>query len=64
MLTVQTSVGFLLTILTIHLVPPLAEGVGWGLAFAMLAIGPAFGIVAMLRLRARPEAAKLAGGNR
>lgn len=64
MLTVQTSVGFLLTILTIHLVPPLAEGVGWGGAFAMLAIGPAFGIVAMLRLRARPEATQLAGGNR
>ena len=64
MLTVQTSVGFLLTILTIHLIPPLAEAAGWGIAFAMLAIGPAIGIVAMLRLRARPEAAKLAGGNR
>ncbi len=64
MLTVQTSVGFLLTILTIHLVPPLVEAAGWGAAFAMLAIGPALGIVAMLRLRARPEAARLANGNR
>ncbi|NQV81899.1 MAG: MFS transporter [Alphaproteobacteria bacterium] len=64
MLTVQTSVGFLLTILTIHLVPPLVETAGWGAAFAMLAIGPALGIVAMLRLRAQPEAVRLANGNR
>ena len=64
MLTVQTSVGFLLTILTIHLVPPLVDAAGWGIAFAMLAIGPVFGIVAMLRLRARPEASQLAGGKR
>ena len=64
MLTVQTSMGFLLTLLTIHLVPPLVEAVGWRYAFAFLAIGPAIGIVAMARLRAHPDAAKLAGGNR
>ena len=29
-----------------------------------LAIGPAFGVLAMARLRARPEAARLAGGHR
>jgi hypothetical protein len=28
----------------------------------MLALGPAFGVVAMLRLRSAPEACKLAGG--
>jgi MFS family permease len=64
MLTVQTSMGFLLTLLTIHLVPPLVEAVGWRYAFAFLAVGPAIGIVAMGRLRAHPDAAKLAGGRR
>jgi MFS family permease len=62
MLTVQTSMGFLLTLLTIHLVPPLVDAVGWGYAFAFLALGPAVGVAAMARLRAHPDAAKLAGG--
>jgi MFS family permease len=64
MLTVQTSCGFLLTLLTIHLVPPLIEAVGWRYGFAFLAAGPLFGIVAMARLRAHPDAVKLAGGRR
>ncbi|MGC2854389.1 MFS transporter [Novispirillum sp. DQ9] len=64
MLTVQTSVGFLLTLATIHLIPLVAEAVGWRWAFSVLAIGPAIGIWAMARLRARPEAVKLAGGRR
>lgn len=64
MLTVQTSVGFLLTMVTIHLLPIWVDAVGWTYAFAGLAIGPALGCLAMWRLRAMPEAAKLAGGNR
>ena len=64
MLTVQTSMGFLLTLLTIHLVPPLVEAIGWESAFAFLAIGPAVGIVAMWRLRGDPDAVKLAAGQR
>ncbi len=64
MLTVQTCAGFLLTLLTIHLVPVLAEAFGWRWAFAFLAIGPFLGVLAMGRLRAHPEAAKLAGGRR
>jgi dipeptide/tripeptide permease len=55
MLTVQTCLGFALTLPAIHLVPWLAEGAGWNWAFAILAVGPALGCVAMARL-ARPEA--------
>jgi MFS family permease len=64
MLTIQTCAGFLLTMLTIHLVPFLVDRIGWSNAFVFLAAGPVFGIYAMARLRARPEAEKLAGGRR
>jgi MFS family permease len=61
-LTLQTSLGFLLTTITIRLIPTLERQVGWQWAFAFLAIGPALGVVAMWALRRLPEARKLAGG--
>jgi MFS family permease len=64
MLTIQTSMGFLLTLLTIHLIPRIVEGVGWTYAFAFLALGPLVGVVAMWRLRLHPDSVKLAGGRR
>ncbi len=51
-LTLQTSIGFLLTALTIQLVPPLVQLVGWPWAFPMLALGPAAGIWSIRRLSA------------
>jgi MFS family permease len=50
-LTVQTSLGFILTLATIRLVPALVTHAGWAGACSMLAMGPAAGIIAMLRLR-------------
>ena len=64
MLTAQTCGGFLLTLVTIQLMPVAVDLVGWSYAFAFLAIGPAAGVWAMLRLRAHPDATKLAGGRR
>lgn len=64
MMTVQTCCGFLLTIVTIHLMLPLAAKAGWPLAFSVLALGPVFGIWGMAMLRRRPESVKLAGGRR
>jgi MFS family permease len=52
-LTVQTSLGFLLTMVSIQLVPPVQQAVGWRWAFVMLALGPAFGIAAIRRLGVR-----------
>lgn len=49
-LTLQTASGFLLTMLTIHLVPGWASRWGWEYAYLPLAIGPALGIIAMSRL--------------
>jgi MFS family permease len=63
-LTLQTSLGFLLTLVTIRLVPALERLVTWRWAFAFLAIGPAVGIWAMLRLRRLPAAARMASGRR
>ncbi|MEO8620281.1 MAG: MFS transporter [bacterium] len=51
-LTLQTSIGFLLTTITIQLVPVVVGVVGWRYAFPMLALGPALGIAAIRRLRA------------
>jgi MFS family permease len=63
-LTVQTSLGFLLTAVTLRVIPPLRDLLGWERAFTLLALGPAFGIWSMLRLRRLPEASRMAGGNR
>lgn len=49
-LSVQTSVGFLLTMVSIQLVPPAQTALGWHWALAILAFGPAFGIAAIRRL--------------
>jgi MFS family permease len=49
-LTVQTSLGFLLTMLTIQGIPIIAARIGWQWAFAMLAIGPALGIASVRAL--------------
>ena len=51
-LTLQTSLGFLITTITIQLVPHIVTAVGWRLAFPVLALGPALGIAAIRRLRA------------
>jgi MFS family permease len=61
-LALQLAAGFTLTVATIWLMPILADAVGWRWAFAVLAPGPAVGVAAMLRLRASPEAAGIAGG--
>jgi MFS family permease len=49
-LTLQTSLGFLLTMASIQLVPRLVALVGWRWAFVALAVGPMLGIGAMRRL--------------
>lgn len=63
-LTLQTSLGFLLTIFTIRLVPLVETRVGVQWSFGVLAIGPLLGIAAMAALRRRPEAEKIAGGKK
>jgi len=63
-LTIQTCVGFLLTTISIQLIPHFVNLAGWRYAFAILAPGPFLGVMAMLRLRGLPEAEKIAQGRR
>jgi hypothetical protein len=49
-LTVQLCTGFLLTMVTIRLIPMIASVVGWQWAFLLLVPGPALGTLAMSRL--------------
>ncbi len=46
-LTLQTALGFLLTLASIQLVPSLADAVGWRWAFLPLVLGPIFGLWAL-----------------
>jgi MFS family permease len=51
-LTLQTSLGFLLTAGAIQALIAVEQRFGWGPAFSMLAVGPAFGVWQMVRLKA------------
>jgi MFS family permease len=65
-LSVQVASGFVLTSVTIIGIGLLApdDAAAWRTAWLLLALGPAVGIAAMWRLRRRPEATRMAGGNR
>ena len=63
-LTLQTSLGFALTLATIWGLPLIAEQIGWRYAFLVLAPGPFLGCIAMAALRRRPESLRLAAGHR
>ena len=54
-LTLQTCAGFLLTMISLRLLPAVADLVGWQWAFLVLVPGPVLGTVAMRRLTLSPE---------
>ena len=49
--TFQMCIGFLITIISINLVPILQQQFGWQSVFAFLAIGPLLGTLAMYRFK-------------
>ena len=63
-LALQTGLGFLLTVITIRLVPIIQSHIGWGWAFAFLSVGPVLGIFAMVKLRNLPDSRIMAMGKR
>ena len=59
-LMLQTSMGFLLTMVTIQVLPLAVQYIGWTWGFAFLALGPAAGIASirrLVRLHTLPSAA-------
>ena len=54
LMTLQTALGFALTIGTVQLAAVLANSFGWPIVLAALAIGPALGVMAMAKLRSMP----------
>ena len=50
LMSLQTALGFALTIITVQLTPYVAELFGWPVLFCILAIGPAVGVGSMLGL--------------
>lgn len=64
-LTLQLGLGFILTAITIWLLPLVASSLNsWQWVFLILLPGPLLGIVAMMFLRRLPESALIANGNR
>jgi MFS family permease len=61
-LTMQIAIGFTISAATIWIIPIVEEATTWRWAFAVLALGPLVGILSMVRLKALPEAARIAGG--
>ena len=51
LMTFQTALGFTLTTITVQLTPLVVARTGWPLLMASLALGPAFGIYSMWKLR-------------
>ncbi len=50
LMTLQTALGFGLTVFVVQAIPWVAEGLGWSTTLLILALGPLYGIWAMLRL--------------
>ena len=63
-LQVQTSLGFLLTLVTLQVIPLLIDAYGYEWAFLLLVPGPLFGAISMLVLRRDPRSVVMASGAR
>lgn len=50
-MTLQVAIGYVLTVPTLWLIPVVHAALGWLPAFALLAVGPVIGTIAMQRLR-------------
>lgn len=64
-LAMQMGIGFLITIVSIQILPLIADLLGgWRWALLALIPGPVVGTIAMLRLRRSPESLQIAHGRR
>ncbi|MFK7942690.1 MAG: MFS transporter [Paracoccaceae bacterium] len=50
LMTLQTSIGFLLTAVTVQATPLVAGAIGWPIVLGLMGVGPALGLLAMRAL--------------
>ncbi|MEM9279849.1 MAG: MFS transporter [Pseudomonadota bacterium] len=60
LMTFQTAIGFALTIFTVQITPYVVELTNWPTVMAIMALGPAFGIWYMLKLKQLSDEPNLA----
>ncbi|MCH8905778.1 MAG: MFS transporter [Candidatus Heimdallarchaeota archaeon] len=63
-LTIQTAMGFALTIISIQLIFELQQVLSWRYVFMILSIGPMLGIISMIKLRKEPDANLICHGKK
>ena len=63
-LTVQTSIGFGISLISIQLLPNFVNLVSWVFAFTFLSFGPLIGIISLIMLRKEPDSIKLGQGKK
>ena len=63
-LTVQTSIGFGITLISIQLLPNFVNLVSWAFGFTFLSFGPLFGIISLIKLRKEPDSINLGQGKK
>ncbi|MCY3412718.1 MAG: MFS transporter [Candidatus Heimdallarchaeota archaeon] len=63
-LTMQTAIGFALTIVSIQIFPIILQFLGWTFVFSFLAIGPVLGIYSLITLRKQDNAGLIANGRK
>jgi len=63
-LTVQTSIGFGISLISIQLLPNFVNLVTWVFGFIFLSFGPLIGIISLIMLRKEPDATKLGQGKK
>ena len=63
-LTVQTSVGFGITLISIQLLPNFVNLVSWVFGFTLLAVGPLIGIISLILLRKESDSTKIDQGKK
>jgi MFS family permease len=59
-LTFQMAIGFIITVLSINLLPIVQSHIGWDWVFILLSIGPILGVISMLKLKKLEAGDKIA----
>lgn len=63
-LTIQTTLGFAITNITIWLLPVIVDSTSWIFGFAFLVLGPLIGILSLIKLRKEPDSELIAQGKK